>query len=181
MITVEGALASTRAFFYIALTSHLSGHVLLVVYFLPRWSRLYPNYLTSNFRVCQRLPASTGYPKPRSHQNPPSEFFRVYPKNARKARLTPSPTWLALPHPDHRPCKSQWKTISEVPVVIFHSNNLHMHLHDLFLRFIRPPVWLSHHNSCHYVFLHLLGLYPPPKISTWTSTYRTKTSFKNAI
>ena len=106
--------------------------------------------------------------------------FAPSQKNARKARPKPSPHWLALPHPDHWPRKWQWKTIAEVSVVIFHPNSLHMHLHDLFLRFIKPPVRLYHHSSRHSDFLRLFGLYPPSKISTWTSTFRTKASFKNA-
>lgn len=138
------------------------------------------NYLSLNFRVCQRPLV----PSPLSACAEPTEYssgISPLAKNARKAQPKPSPSRLDLPHPDHRPRKSQRKTISDVPVVIFHPNSLHMHLHDLFLRFIKPCVGLCRHDSHHYDFLHLLGSHPPPKISTWTSTFGTKSSFKNVI
>jgi len=101
--------------------------------------------------------------------------------NEGKTRPQSSPSWLDLPHPDPRPRKPQRKTISEVPLVIFHRDSFPMYLHSLFLRFIKPCVRLLLHKFYHPTFLHLFGLHPPPKISTWTSTFRTETSFRNAI
>ena len=99
----------------------------------------------------------------------PTEYYPLglrLAKNARKERPKPSPSRLDLPHPDHRARESRRKTISDLPVVIFHPNSLHMHLHDFFLRFIKPCVRLCRHDSHHFDFLHFLGSHPPPKIST---------------